>query len=246
MKEVASRPKVYKIWKWIERKTVPLFKWGYTVNEPIRDIFKKEYSVSYGVIRNLPLRTIETMPADKQTFIIYQGAVNHGRSFETLIPAFNHTDFPLHIYGDGNFLEEAKAITIKYQLSNKVLFKGKALPTELKKITPSAILGITLFENNGLSNYYSLANRFFDYIQAGIPQLCVNYPAYKKINDEYDIAVLIEDLSPISIATAINDFLKSEEVQNKLRANCLKAREELNWQKEEKVLLHFYENLFSK
>ena len=34
-----------------------------------------------------------------------------------------------------------------------------------------------LLENTGLSYYYSLANKFFDYVQAGVPQLCVDVAA---------------------------------------------------------------------
>ena len=45
-------------------------------------------------------------------------------------------------------------------------------PEELRLITAEAYIGINLVENNGLSNYLSLANKFFDYIHAGIPQLC--------------------------------------------------------------------------
>ncbi|RPD51973.1 glycosyltransferase [Paracnuella aquatica] len=244
MKEVVTRPLVYKIWKWIERFAVPRCRHGYTVNEPIKKIFLSEYKVNYGVIRNIPKLTNDPV-ADivQERFIIYQGAVNEGRSFETLIPAFKWIDCPLHIYGDGNYLGAAKAITKQNGLENKVHFKGKKIPADLRVLTPKAILGITLFENNGLSNYYSLANRFFDYIHAGVPQLCVDYPVYHDINQQFEVAVLIRDLAPINIAEKINGFLRDQALQNRLRANCLKARQELNWQEEEKKLLHFYQQL---
>jgi len=246
MKEVVSRPRIYRFWKWLERSTVPHFIHGYTVNAPIRNIFKKDYGVEYEVIRNVPYLQESKASVVKENFIIYQGAVNEGRSFETLIPAIAFIDCPLHIYGDGNFLEQAKALTKEYKLEQKVVFKGKAFPADLRNITPAALLGITLFENNGLSNFLSLANRFFDYIQAGIPQLCVGYPAYKEINDKYSIAVLINDLQPKSIADAINNMLADKDLLNQLRTNCNIAREELNWQNEEKILIAFYKNLFHK
>jgi hypothetical protein len=37
MKEVVTRPKIYKAWKRIEKFTVPKFIFGYTVSEPIAD-----------------------------------------------------------------------------------------------------------------------------------------------------------------------------------------------------------------
>ena len=105
-------------------------------------------------------------------------------------------------------------------------------------------MGITLFENNGLNNYYSLGNRFFDYIQAGIPQVCVAYPAYKKIIEQFEVAVLIDDLSSQSIANALNSILNDKALQEKLRANCLEAREVYNWQNEEKKLVRYYHQIF--
>lgn len=245
MKEVVSRPRIFKVWKLIERWFVPKYPFGYTVNNPIRSILKQDYSVHYEVIRNIPVLKKNNVEANPERFIIYQGAVNHGRSFETLIPAFQWIDCPLWIYGDGNFLEECKDLVNKYNLHKKVIFKGKAFPDVLHMITPKSIMGLTLFENNGLSNYYSLANRFFDYIHAGIPQLCVDYPVYKEINEEFNVALLISDLSSKSIAVNINRLLYDSSLQDKMRANCIKAREVLNWQEEEKKLISFYEKVFA-
>ncbi|MBO9682722.1 MAG: glycosyltransferase [Flavisolibacter sp.] len=243
MKEVVTRPSIYKFWKRIEKFAVPKFRYGYTVNHPIQKILNDDYKVSYEVIMNVPFLQ-NTIDTEKQNFIIYQGAVNHGRSFETLIPAFQWIDCPFWIYGNGNFYDECKKLIEKYALDDKVILKGKILPHELKSITSKALMGITLFENNGLNNYYSLGNRFFDYIQAGIPQVCVDYPAYKKINEQFEVAVLIDDLSSQSIAKAINSLLNDDELQDKLRANCLEARKVYNWQNEEKKLLQYYQQIF--
>ncbi|MCR6720651.1 MAG: glycosyltransferase family 4 protein [Chitinophagaceae bacterium] len=54
MQEIVERPRIYRIWKKIERFTVPHFKTGYTVNTPIAEEFEKMYGVKYGVVRNVP------------------------------------------------------------------------------------------------------------------------------------------------------------------------------------------------
>src|SRR5215831_4999632 len=169
MKEVVTRPAIYRSWKALERFTVPKFKWGYTVNEAIAGEFKRMYKVNYVVIRNVPVLQPLTIPEKKDRYILYQGAVNEGRGFEMLIPAMKNVNARLLIYGDGNFLQQAKKLVEEHGLEHKILFKGKLLPQELRSVTLNAWVGITLFENKGLSNYYSLANRFFDYIHAGIP-----------------------------------------------------------------------------
>jgi hypothetical protein len=240
MKEVRTRPAIHRIWKAIERFAVPRFPYGYTVSRPIADIFKQDYGVAYGLVRNVPFRRTTPLPQPSGDFLLYQGAVNEGRSFETLIPAMKEVDLPLHVYGDGNYLTRAKALVDELGLGQKVLFKGKRTPGELAAITPLARAGITLFENNGLSNYYSLGNRFFDYIQAGVPQLCVGYPAYEEIDRQWQVAVLLTDLSPGNLARELNNLCRNEVLTQRLRENCRKAAETLNWDEEEKTLLSFY------
>jgi glycosyltransferase involved in cell wall biosynthesis len=243
MKEIVSRPQIYKAWKWIEQHTVPYFNHGYTVNQPIADAFYGMYKVKYEVVRNLALLQPLTLPDKKSKYVLYQGAVNEGRCFETLIPAMQFVDAQLIICGDGNFMQEAKQLATRYALEHKVIFKGKVTPDLLKSYTINAWIGITLFENKGLNNYYSLANRFFDYLQAGIPQVCVDYPVYRDLNNPRPFAVLIDNLEPAAIATAINSLLNDQALYNYLQQNALLAREELNWQQEEKKLISFYRNI---
>jgi glycosyltransferase involved in cell wall biosynthesis len=154
-----------------------------------------------------------------------------------------YVDCKLIICGDGNFMQQAKALVKENNLQDKVIFKGKVKPDELRSITQQAYIGVTLFDDAGLSNYYSLANRFFDYLHAAIPQLCVNYPVYKEINDKYHIAALIDDTSEKNIASTLNNLLANEVEYKVLQQNCIAARQELNWQQEEKKLIQFYKNL---
>lgn len=244
MKEIVTRPVIYKVWKKIEQFTVPKFRAGYTVNQFIAAEFKKMYGVDYGVIRNIALLRQLPKVEKKEKFILYQGAVNEGRSFETLIPAMKEVDCKLVICGDGNFMQQAQLLVKENNLQQKVIFKGKITPEELRTITSQAYIGVTLFENKGLSNYYSLANRFFDYLHAGIPQLCVDYPVYKEINEQQPVAALVNDVGPVNLAFQLNNLLHNKVVYSKLQQNCISVRETLNWQAEEKKLFKFYNNLF--
>ena len=240
-KEIVTRPFVQKIWLTIERLAVPKFRWGYTVNDFIAEEFKCRYGVDYSVVRNLPWFT--SLPATNSTekpFILYQGAVNEGRSFETLIPAMKDVDAKLVVCGSGNFFRQTLQLIEELEVTEKVELQGMVPPEELRQITPNAYIAVMLFEGTGLNQYHSLANRFFDYIMAGVPQVCINYPQYRAINDVYQVVHLIDDTTPETIATALNNLLHNTVYHHTLRQNCLKARELLNWENEEKVLINFY------
>jgi glycosyltransferase involved in cell wall biosynthesis len=66
---------------------------------------------------------------------------------------------------------------------------------------------------------------------------------YRSINEQFGVALLVEDLSPESLAAAINRLAHDAGLQEQLRRNCLAARTELNWEREEQRLLQFYQKL---
>lgn len=243
MQEIVRRPIIYRIWKTIERIAVPRFKKGYTVNQPIADAFKQMYGVDYGVVRNVARWEAFWQEPKPNRYFIYQGAVNEGRAFETLIPAMKQVPIPLYICGDGNFMDQAKALVKQHGLEDRVIFKGMVPPAELRILTRQAFAGITLFDPTGKSNYYSLANRFFDYIHAYIPQICVDYPVYREINETHRVALLVSNVEEQTLADALNNLLVQAVVYETLRGNCIRAAQVLNWQEEEKVLLAFYRQL---
>jgi len=244
-KEIISRQSIHTIWLTIERFAVPKFTKGYTVNHFIAGEFLKRYGVKYEVVRNLPrlLQQAEHSLEMKEKWFIYQGAVNEGRCFETLIPAIQEVNAKLVICGKGNFFEQAKELIKQNKLETKVELRGYVSPSELVQLTPHAYLGITLFEPEGMNQYHSLSNRFFDYIMAGIPQLCVNYPEYAAINNQYNIAYLVNDTQTDTITLALNNLLANDVLYQQLKANCMKARTILNWEQEQQILLDFYKAL---
>jgi glycosyltransferase involved in cell wall biosynthesis len=245
LKEVATRPRIRKFWTRVERKTVPEFKLGYTVSESIAGEFNRRYGVKYAVIRNMTkLRAINSS-ASSEKFILYQGAVNEARAFEGLIPAMKLIDCKLVICGDGNFMDQLKQLIKDNKVENKCDLKGMLLPDELWDISQKATVGMGVAENTGINQYLALPNKFFDYIHAGLPQIAMNFPEYRNINQQFEVAVLIDDISPERIAGTVNNLLHNDVLYQRLRTNCLKARQVLNWQQEEKKLLEFYQSVFN-
>lgn len=244
IEEVVSRPAIQKMWYRIERFTVPHFPYGYTVNQSYVDEYRRMYNVDYAIVRNATVLRPISIPDKPERYILYQGAVNHGRCFDQLIPAMQQVDAKLIICGEGNYYQEAQQLAASLGLSDKVIFKGYVPPAELPQYTIQAYVGITLFVATSRSNELSLANRFFDYMHSAVPQLCVRYPEYENINRQYEIASLIDDVSPQSIATALNKLLNDTTYYNKLQQNCLSARQVYCWQEEEKRLLDVYQKVF--
>lgn len=247
MKEVVSRKRIHRIWSWVERTYLPRFPLGYTVSGSIARYFAEKYGVNYAVIRNLPAGGPMVLPiSHRKKHFLYQGAVNEGRGFEALIPAMRKVDAPLIIYGEGNYSAQCKALIRQYGVEDRVTMMGAVPPSALKTITQTAYAGINLVEPVGLNQIYSLANKFFDYIQAGIPQVTMAFPEYQQLNEKYGVAVLVSDLDPDNIASAMNKVWLDEVTYAEMSERCARAAAELRWEEEELTLLRFYQQTVNR
>jgi|TARA_B110000046_G_scaffold114145_1_gene121431 glycosyltransferase involved in cell wall biosynthesis len=244
MEEVVIRPTIKSMWKRIERMCVPKVDFAYTISNSYKKLFEDEYNARFEVIRNVcRLEDLNEVDSGAGPFVLYQGSVNVGRGLEQLIEAMQKVNANLIICGAGDVLEELKTLAIKLKVQHKVEFKGYVDPIELRKLTPQAAVGVTFFTNDGLSNKYSLANRFFDYFHAGVPQLAMNYPEYSAFNNSLEVAYLIDKVEVKQIEMGLNKILSNPSYHHGLKVNCMVARAEHNWQKESEKLIKIYADL---
>jgi len=243
--ELIARPKIKSIWEGIGKQFIPRLDMAYTVNKSIADIYQGKYNISFEVIRNLPIiKVFEGVSSKPSNIILYQGALNEGRGLEECIHAIKY--FPnheFHIAGEGDLSQDLRALVANLNLQKQVKFLGFIRPEELKIMTRNALIGINVLEANSLNYYYSLANKFFDYMHAGIPHISMNFPEYKRINDEIEVAILIEELSVQKIKEAILQLTSDKNYYQQLKSNCILARDNFNWAKEEEKLISLYNKL---
>jgi hypothetical protein len=255
--EVVTRPRVQRLWQWVENFIVPRAQLCYTVGPALARLFEQRHPGSqFAVVRNVPIDTEQSAGAqhllpttrDQVPTLLYQGALNVGRGLAELLEAMPRVPARLVICGEGDLSAalRAQAEQLGLLASGQVEFKGYVLPEALRQLTAQATVGIMLLENTGLSYYYSLANKFFDYVQAGIPQLCIDFPEYRALNAQHEVAALVPDLAPATLATALARLLpggQPDAYYQHLAQNCRYARHEWSWQEEEKVLLGLYRTL---
>lgn len=245
MKEVLTRPTVHKVWSGLEKFCIPRFRNGYTVCQYIAVQFKTLYQVDYKVIRNVPFyrNTIPKKFDCNHIQLYYQGAVNKGRGFEWLVPAMQEIDATLYVYGIGNYLEILKQDVRDKRLTEKIHIEGFRNPKDLPQIAEKMDIGLLLMENCGKNLYYSLANRFFDYMMDELPQICMDYPEYRSLNDKYGFALLIPNLEPKTIQDAVAYLQQNPDIWYTLQENCRKAKKILCWEEEQKILIDFYRHI---
>ncbi len=244
--EIVRRPFIRRIWEAVGQLTIPAFHRAYTVGPALADLLETRYGLSFAVIRNAPKRrlppVLDALP--ERPIILYQGALNEGRGLAQAIRAMEYVkEGELWLAGEGDLSQELRQLTRRLRLQERVRFLGFLRPDDLWRVTSSAKIGLNLLENHALSYFYSLANKAFDYIQAGVPSLQMDFPEYRRLHDQYHVFYLIDQLTPERIAIALQHLLQDEKLYRRLQRNCLQAAKELHWEREEEKLLAIYRNI---
>lgn len=235
--EVTDRPRVKKVWTMIENWVLPHIKDGYTVCDSIAQYYKNKYGINLKVLRNVPFYR-EYQREDKFNYpnkkvILYQGAVNEGRGVDWIIHAMKHIeDAVFVIIGDGDKKQEMENLVNTLQLNDKVKFWGHLPFYELKGYTNSADLGVCLLEGKGLSYYYALPNRIFDFMQAHVPMLATDFPEIRKIIETEKTGTVINHYEPEYLAQVIEEMLH----QPIDHEHFYQATNRNNWEKEREII----------
>lgn len=249
--ELHGRLFIKKIWSWIGNQMIPKVDLAITVNNSLAKLFSQFYSIPFHAIVNVPkVQNVDT-PSNiikpKQKILLYQGVLNKGRGLEAMIDAMpmipNGT---LHIAGEGDLSITLRKLASQSPAKERIQFLGWLSPNALKIKTSQAYLGINLLEASSQNYYYSLANKFFDYIHAEIPAVHMAFPEYLHYLNIYPVGVAIERLDPKCIAKEINTILDTEEIWLDMHNQCKIAKMMLNWELEEKKLLDLMESLIVK
>jgi len=97
-----------------------------------------------------------------------------------------------------------------------------------------------LEEDLGLNYRFSLPNKLFDYIQAGVPVLVSNLPEMRRIVEHYQIGAIAETHQRKDLAEKMTAVLWDSEKNALWKENLKIAAQELCWENEESVLREIY------
>ncbi|TNE71092.1 MAG: glycosyltransferase [Bacteroidetes bacterium] len=247
--ELLNRPKVRSIWLRIERYIFPKLKFVYTVNQSIADIYANKYGVPVKVVRNIsptwkPKKLFSKeelgIPENKPLIIIQGAGINIHRGAEEAVEAMQHIDAVLMIVGDGDVVPQLKKYVKDFGLDEKVLFFGKQVYDKMMNYTYYADIGLTLDRATNQNYALSLPNKVFDYIHGETPIVATPIKAVKELIEQYEIGVVLQDLSVEILVNTINELLNNPDDLERYRENCAKAARHESWEHECQTLKQIY------
>lgn len=245
--ELVNRKFIQNIWKTIEGWIFPKLKDVITVNESIAGLYKKKYHVDVHVVRNIPpapkpskikSRKELNMPENKAVVLLQGSGINIQRGGEEMVEAMQFlAGIQLYIIGGGDVIEILKKMSHDLELAQKITFLPRMPFEDLQHYTANADIGLSLDKDTNINYRFSLPNKLFDYINAGVPVLASPLVEVKKIIGKYRVGETIDTHDPDHLAEKVKNMLGKRDNLEKYRRNCLEAAKHLNWENEKQILI---------
>jgi glycosyltransferase involved in cell wall biosynthesis len=189
---------------------------------------------------------LRSKPADRFE-VLYHGKFYKGRGYEAFIRAAALTkeigDIHFVLRGLGAIESELRALAAEQECGTRLRFDPPVGVTELVTAASSSHIGVVLTEPLSKNFIHTVSNKLFEYINAGLPVILSDMPEHRYLNDLYDFAVIIDEVTPEKIAEAVRRLHQDHELFERLSANAIRTSKTLNWETEVLKLIDVYKKL---
>jgi glycosyltransferase involved in cell wall biosynthesis len=234
-----------------------------TVSEGISDALSKQQTSQQSkpvVIRNVScyLTDAETLALEKRyhrlfnlpentRVVLYQGVVKRGRGLEPMIKALkaigacadlNAVFVMMGPLNNPSYLDEL----MEQAAPGTVFYKESVPACEVEAWTASADIGVVASPRSHDNFVFSLPNKFFSYIQSGVPILTNDLPEMTKLLSIYRIGETTDITDDEAIVETLKQMLRPGGLAE-FHKNMALAKTDLCWEKEQLVLARLYAGL---
>jgi glycosyltransferase involved in cell wall biosynthesis len=224
------------------------------VSDGIADWYTAHYGITRPlVVRNVPdrrwnspSRPVENLRLrcnvpSKALLFLYQGGLAAGRQVERFIEVFKQLppDRQIVFMGSGELEGAVQRASATY---TNIHYHPPVPAHEVLSYTAQADVGLVGVENRCLSYYFSLPNKLFECLVAGVPVVVPDFPEMQRVVDKYRCGWIWS--GGTDALTALLKRLSGEDVGSK-HQRALGAGKDLSWENEEHGLLKLYLRLFN-
>lgn len=215
------------------------------------------------LVRNIPRGTEETegkgsgqlramagLAPDTQV-IAYGGRITTSRGIEETLDALallpDSTHFVLLGYGEADYLATLHARVQALNIAHRVHFVGSVAADQVSAALADADLSVVFVRPICLSYEFSLPNKLFESIHAGVPIAAADLPDTAAIVREHGVGEIFEAHDPDQIASSMASTMAAVLADpQRYRDAARTAATHLTWQGEEQALLALYARMLAR
>jgi glycosyltransferase involved in cell wall biosynthesis len=219
------------------------------VCDGIADLIQQDYSLaerptvvrSFAQHRELPFRA-----TGERITAIYHGILTPTRGLEEAIESAPLWNPYVHlvIRGGGNpgYVAGLRQLAERIGVDDRVTIEGPVSASEMiERANADADIGFFVQPDLSPQKRFTLPNKFFEYVTAGLALCVADLPEMARFVNEHDLGVLVPDTRAESIAAALNGL--DREVVDRFKRNSLAAARVLDWNHEKEVMVALYDRL---
>ena len=248
------------VYRLIERLLVPAAAAAITVSPPIARHLERVYGLprvdlvpNYPDVEELPtrrdLRTLtDAGPLHPDRPIaLYLGGLMAGRGLENLVDAAaSFRDAQLVLLGSGALAEDLARRAGALGVAERVHLLSPVPSDHVVDYAADAQIGVSPIVPSCLNYRYSLPNKLFQYMAAGIPVVASDFPQVREVVEGAACGALVDTGRPDAIAEAVNAILSDPAAARAMGERGQRAvRDRFNWSVAERTLLDVYARVSS-
>lgn len=173
--------------------------------------------------------------------VCYAGGLTRQRGITEMVQAVQFCDGKLCLAGDMD--DDYKRELEQKNSWSKVDMLGYINREELNEMYNQSRIGMAVLKRTP-NHVNALAIKLFEYMAAGIPIICSDFPLWIKIVSDNKCGICVPPESVEKIAEAIKYLLDNPEIAKSMGDEGKKVvREKYNWENEEEVYLNYLKTL---
>lgn len=237
--------------EYLERTLIRKCVYSLTTSQVMSTAMSKSYrspnpTVVYNSFPFSERATIDNKNKDRKNTSIpslhwFSQTIGPGRGLEILFKALPLLKKTVEIHLRGNYPDNYRRILepqIPEGWRNQVFVHSTVSNAELISRVAEHDIGLALESPNVVSRNFTITNKFFQYLQAGIAVIATDTEGQKEVLSQFpSCGQLISTNSPQSLATAINILIENPEKLAAAKQSALFAAREIGWEAQKSSII---------
>jgi glycosyltransferase involved in cell wall biosynthesis len=220
-----------------------------TVSDGIADLLQRDYALPERptVVRGFaPWRELSPRPTGERITVLYHGALVPGRGLEEAIASTPRWRPELRLVirgvGDPGYIATLRELVDRAGASGRVTIEGPVPAAEMiERANADADVGFFVQPDLSPQKRFTLPNKFFEYVTAGLALCVSDLPEMARFVREHELGVLVRDATREGIAEALGPVDRA--AVDRFKGRSLEAARTLDWNREKRVMLGLYDRL---
>ncbi|MCX2575912.1 glycosyltransferase family protein [Pedobacter sandarakinus] len=170
----------------------------------------------------------------------FSQTIGPGRGLEGIIGILSavSVNIELHLLGAvSKSFQEKLIATSKNQF--KIVFHSVVSPDALHEKICTFDIGLALEQYHPPSRNLTITNKFFQYLQAGLPIISSSTLGQLEIFNKYKPGFLIEDVAESEVSAALERWLRDDATMNEAKRRAIVAANDLHYEIEVQKLINY-------